>query len=218
MNDLQMQIIEKRIERTVEALKKNNMDAVFVQTKEQALRKIKSCLLEGDTVGSGGSETLNEIGIIDYLNDHLREYNFLSTARRGDDLFSPQEKYQMQRQSLLSDMYLSGANAITENGEIFNIDGNSNRVAALAFGPKSVIIVVGYNKIVKDVDAAIERVKRDAAPANAIRLGYDTPCAKTGVCQDCKSPQRVCCTYMLQRFQRNKNRIKVIIVGEELGL
>ena len=217
MDELQMQILEKRIEKTVKALKANNMEAIYVKTKEEALRKVKSYLLEGDTIGSGSSETLKQIGIIDYLSEHPREYNYLFRKKSEDDLFSPQERTEIQRRSLLSDVFLSGTNAVTEEGELFNIDGNSNRVAALAFGPKSVVIVVGYNKIVKDAKAALERVRREAAPVDALRFGRETPCVKTGECTNCKSPDRVCSTFMLQSFQCHKNRIKVIIVGEQLG-
>lgn len=217
MNENKMQVIEKRIERTAEALRKNNMEVIVAETKEKALHKIKSMILEGDIIGCGGSKTLEEIGLIDYLNDHPRDFNFLSRKRTDDDLFTIQDKREIQRQSLLSDIYFSSSNAVTENGELFNIDGNANRIAALAFGPKSVVVVVGYNKIVKDIDEAYKRVKRLAAPANALRLGIETPCAKVGECQNCKLPQKICCSALIQGQQRNAGRIKVIIVKEELG-
>ena len=109
------------------------------------------------------------------------------------------------------------SNAITENGELYNVDGNGNRVAALVWGPKSVIVVAGYNKIVKDIDEAKTRVREIAAPSNAARLGCDTPCTKTGHCMDCSSSKRICATTVITGRQRVENRIKVILVGEELG-
>lgn len=111
----------------------------------------------------------------------------------------------------------SSANAITENGELYNVDGNSNRVAALVYGPDSVIVVAGYNKIVPDIDAAVQRVKKVAAPINAVRLHCETPCAKVGECMNCHSEGRICCNYVVSAQQRHKNRIKVVLVGEELG-
>ena len=127
--------------------------------------------------------------------------------------------------SFAADAYLSSVNAVTLNGELYNVDGNSNRVAAICYGPRSVILVAGVNKIVKDIDAAVTRVKRCAAPANAARLGCDTYCAKTGACMGlrgdmasgCKTSARICCSYVVSAYQREKGRIKVILVGEELG-
>lgn len=127
-----------------------------------------------------------------------------------------------------SDVYFASSNAITENGELYNVDGNSNRVAAILYGPKSVILVCGYNKIVKNIDEAIDRVKRIAAPSNTIRLNIETPCGKTGkcitadkegaeLCSGCKSDRRICCNYVVCAQQRHKDRIKVIIIGEKYG-
>ena len=121
------------------------------------------------------------------------------------------------RKSFFSDTYLTSTNAITENGELYNVDGYGNRVAAMIYGPKSVIVVAGINKIVKDLDQAVERVKRIAAPANSIRLDKNTPCTKTGYCVDCKKDDRICCSYTVLGHQKQKNRIKVILVGESLG-
>ena len=121
------------------------------------------------------------------------------------------------RRAFFADTFLASANAVTEAGEIFNVDGNSNRIAAIAFGPKSVILVVGYNKLVRDLDEAETRLETIAAPANAIRLHKKTPCVQTGVCAHCKSPDRICCTSMVMRQQREPGRVKVILVGESLG-
>lgn len=124
---------------------------------------------------------------------------------------------QIYRDAFSADTYLMSANAITETGELYNVDGNSNRVAALAFGPEQVIVLAGYNKIVPDMAAAVTRVEKIAAPANATRLHCQTPCAVTGECGHCNAPGRICCNYMVTGFQRQKNRVKVILIGEELG-
>ena len=116
-----------------------------------------------------------------------------------------------------ADCYLTSCNAVTEQGELYNVDGNANRVAAMTYGPKSVICVVGYNKIVPNLEAAVARVEQVAAPANAVRLHRKTPCTVTGRCEDCHSPDRICCTTVIHRQQRVPGRIKVILVGEELG-
>ena len=116
-----------------------------------------------------------------------------------------------------SDVYFAGTNAVTENGCLYNVDGNGNRVAAMIYGPKSVVVVVGVNKIVSDLDAAKERVRKIAAPANTVRLSCDTPCAKTGECMDCNSPSRICCNFVVMSNQRVKDRLKVIILDESLG-
>lgn len=216
MDENKAKIIEMRLEKTKKALINNNMNAIVVDSKEQALKKIRSMILEGDIIGAGGSRTLDEIGLIDYLNEHPREFDFIGRRRSEEELFSL-NKREIQRQSLLSDIFFCSSNAITENGELFNIDGNGNRVAALAFGPKSVVVVAGYNKIVKDIDEAYQRVRRISAPANALRLGLETPCSVAGECQDCRSDCKICCSALIQGWQRNKNRITVILVKEELG-
>ena len=130
---------------------------------------------------------------------------------------TPEQKKQIFRQAFSADVYLMSSNAVTEEGELYNVDGNSNRVAALAYGPDSVIVVAGCNKIVPDIAAAVERVKKIAAPVNATRLHCSTPCAKTGECMNCHSDGRICCNYLVSAQQRHQDRIKVILVGGELG-
>lgn len=202
-------IIRLKMERTAQALRDNNMYCECVDNAEEALEVIESLMNEGDTVAVGGSMTLDEMGVLDMLRSG--RYNFLDRYEKDADV------QKIFRDSFFADVYLTSSNAITENGELYNVDGNANRVAAMTFGPKSVIVVAGYNKIVKDVDAAKVRVQEIAAPANATRLGCETPCTKTGHCMNCSAPQRICATTVIMGRQRVQNRVKVILVGEELG-
>lgn len=211
-------VLEMQINRTIEQLKKNQMDACYVSNKELALQKVKEWLKPGSTVACGGSMTLEECGIMDLLRSGA--YHFLDRNAPG---ITPEMRQQAYQQAFGADAYLCSANAITEQGELYNVDGNSNRVAALVFGPKQVIVVAGYNKLVKNIEEAVLRVKHIAAPANAIRLGCDTYCAKAGHCisetigEGCRSKDRVCANYVVSAQQRIKDRIRVILVGEELG-
>lgn len=204
--------LQLHINKTIENLKKNNMDAYFVPTKEDALKQVNALVHDGDTVGCGGSMTLFETGIIDYLRGG--RFHFLD---RYQDGLSRDEVEKIFRDSFFADDYFVSTNAVTEDGELYNVDGNGNRVAAMIYGPKNVIVIAGYNKLVKDREAAIERVRNIAAPANAARLNCATPCAKTGECMDCKGDARICCSYVFLAKQRVKGRIKVILVGEALG-
>lgn len=221
MSEHSRAIYKKIIERTAEALKANNMLPFIAETKEEALSTLKALLSEGETVACGGSATLAEIGAMELLRSGT--YNFLD--REGK---SREEAEEIYRAAFSADHYLTSSNAVTENGELYNVDGNSNRVAAICFGPKSVIVVVGRNKIVKNLDEAILRVKRLAAPANTARLGCETYCQSKGECMalasgcsgmtdGCRSSDRICCSFVVTAQQRIKNRIKVILVNEELG-
>lgn len=205
-------VIQKKAERTIQNLEKKNMHGYFVQNKEEALKKIEELINEGDTVSVGGSRTLFEVGVIDFLRNG--KYNFLDRYEEG---LTKEDIKELYRKSFSADAYFTSSNAITENGELYNVDGRGNRVAAMVYGPDKVIVVVGVNKIVKNVDEAIERNRRTAAPANAIRLNRNTPCAKTGYCMECSSEDRICYDYVLIRGQMEKGRIHVIIVNEELG-
>lgn len=207
-----MSVINKQITRTMDNLVKNNMTAVFVENKDQVVAEVAEYIKEGEQVSVGGSMTLFETGIIDNLRSG--RYNFLD---RYMENMSRAQMDEIFRKSFFSDTYLTSTNAITENGELYNVDGHGNRVAAMIYGPKSVIVVAGINKIVKDLDQAVERVRRIAAPANSIRLEKNTPCTKTGYCVDCKKDDRICCSYTVLGHQKQKNRIKVILVGESLG-
>ena len=211
--------MDKVIEKTIENLQKNNMAVYFAQDRAEALEIAKGLMKKGDTVTCGGSVTLSETGIRQHLSSG--EYNFLdrSLAKDGEEL---EEIY---RKSFYADVYLTSANAVTEKGELVNVDGNCNRVAAILFGPKSVICVVGKNKIVSDVDAGFKRIKEIAAPLNTKRLGLKTPCAETGICckaeekitAGCMCDDRICVNYVVSGRQRVKERVKVILVNENLG-
>lgn len=205
-------ILEKQAARTIENLAKNNMLGFYVQDREQAVAKVAELIKEGELVAVGSSMTLFETGIIDHLRSG--RYSFLDRYMEG---LSRTQLEEILRKSFFADTYLTSTNAITEAGELYNVDGTGNRVAAMIYGPKSVIVVAGVNKIVKDVAEAVERVRRIAAPANCVRVDAKTPCIRTGSCVDCKTENRICCSYTVLGHQRQKDRIKVILVGEYLG-
>lgn len=210
MHPSAMETVWQRMERTADALRKNNMEATCVKTAQDVVPVVRSLLHPGDVVSNGGSVSLAETGVMDLLRSG--EYRFLD--REG---LSGDELGRVYRDAFSADAYFASANAVTDAGEIFNVDGNGNRVAAIAFGPKKVILVVGCNKLVADLREAETRLETLAAPANTKRLSCATPCRETGVCAHCHSPARVCCTYTVQRFQRQKGRIHVILVAEPLG-
>lgn len=201
---------EMRALRTAEALRRNRMDAYFVKTAEEAKELVRNLIPEGSCCRVGGSVTLHETGIIGMLGEGNYDY-------RDSHTVPAEETEQVRREAFFADFFLASANAITEKGEIYNVDGAGTRVAPIIFGPKNVILVVGVNKIVTDLSAAEDRLRKLAAPANAKRLGCKTPCAETGICMDCLSPGRICCSYTALGFQRIPGRIKVILVGEHLG-
>ncbi|MCD8025418.1 MAG: lactate utilization protein [Clostridiales bacterium] len=212
-----------RINRTVESLKRNKMDAYYCDTKEDACKLVKALINKGDVISSGGSVTLKETGVYDIITSP--DYNYLDRSAPG---ITREEIEEVYRKTFSADAFFTSANAVTENGELYNVDGNSNRVAAILYGPKSVVVVCGYNKIVKNIDEAVRRVKCIAAPKNTVRLNLDTYCAETGkcvsladenaeLCSGCHSDGRVCCNYVVCAQQRHINRIKVIIIGEEYG-
>ena len=202
------EIIRLRMEKTKNALENNNMTAYTVKTKEEAADIVRSLLKKGDVIASGGSVTLNQCGITDIIKSP--DYIYLDR-----NSVAPDKTAEIFRKSFSADVYLCSSNAITENGELYNVDGNSNRVAAIAYGPKSVIIIAGYNKIVRNIEEASNRVKKTAAPANTVRLQCDTYCSKSGECaaftkesQDitsgCSSDERICCNFLISAKQRHK--------------
>lgn len=199
----------KRLERTQQALVKNNMQATILEKASEVAPLVQQLIPTGSMVANGGSVSLIETGVMSVLRGG--NYNFLDRETPGTDI------QQLYRQSFMADYYLCSANALTENGEIYEMDGNSNRVAALAYGPEHVILVVGNNKIVPDIQAAKERAMLYSNPANAMRVGAKTPCAVTGKCSNCSSPGRICCTELILHQQRVKDRIHVILVNEPLG-
>ena len=201
---------EKRAERTMDNLRKNRMEAYFVKTSAEAVELVKSLIPEGSVCRVGGSRTLHETGIISLLENGNYDYCDSHTV-------PAEEVEKARREAFFADFFLASANAITENGEIYNVDGAGTRVAPIIFGPQNVILVCGTNKIVSDLAAAEDRLRKLAAPANAKRLGCKTPCTETGTCMDCHSPGRICCSYTTLGYQRIPNRIKVIFIGEHLG-
>lgn len=205
-------VLEKRVQRTLESLRNNNMWACYVPDKEQARNKVAELLHEGDVVACGGSMSLFEAGIIDLVRQP--QYRFLDRYAPG---LTREQIEEIYIDAFRADVYLTSANAVTETGALYNVDGNSNRVAAILYGPRSVVVVAGVNKLVRDIDEAVQRVRETAAPANAIRLDCKTPCVKSGRCMDCSGDNRICCSYVVSAKQRKKDRMKVILVGEELG-
>ena len=171
-------------------------------------------LRPGDTVAMGGTVSATETGVAALLD--CGDYRFLDRARPG---ITPAEAGEMMRQAFFADWYVTSANAVTEQGELLNVDGNGNRVAALSFGPKKVLVIVGENKIVPDLAAAVARVKAVAAPRNCRRLGLTTPCAATGHCGQtrCRSEQRICCDFLVQSYQRDPERIHLFFLPQVLG-
>ena len=213
--------IQEQLTVTAAALQNNHMQVFCVDTKEQVADVVRSLLHEGDTVATGGSRSLDEAGVTELLRSGA--YRFLD--RTVADI-TPAQKKDIDRKALSADVYLCSANAVTMRGELYNVDGNGNRVAALCYGPDSVIVVIGCNKITADMTEAKHRVKTIAAPLNAKRLHCRTYCEETGVCvaadgefctEGCNSDDRICSTYVVLGKQRQRNRIKVILVGEPLG-
>lgn len=190
---------------------KRNIDGYFVENSEAAGQKVLELIEDNSLVSWGGSKTLQQIGIFDKLK--TANYRLLDRAAAKDS----EEKEEIYHQALSADYYLMSSNAITQSGKLVNVDGNGNRLAALVYGPKNVIIVAGMNKITVDEESAIKRVRNQAAPVNAIRLSQKTPCVKTGCCHSCQMEDTICCQTVITRYSRAKGRIKVILVGEELG-
>lgn len=204
--------VKKRYEllssKVINGLESRNMTGYYAESKEEALKIALSLIPEGSSVTMGGCMSAVEIGLVD-------------AVKSGNYKFLDRNTYSDRRRAMLdaydADVFLSSANAMTEDGIIVNIDGYANRVSAIANGPKKVIFIVGINKICDDLDGAMKRARNVAAPINAQRFGLSTPCAKTGSCFDCKSPDTICCQFLITRFSRHDGRIHVIIVNDNLG-
>ena len=225
MNEYLKQVNDQLIERTAAALEKNNMKVYRASTASEAREIVKSLLKRGNSIGVGGSVTLDQCDILSLVRSD--DYKFIDRYEAG---LSREQVKKRHIESLGADVYITGTNAITEDGLLYNVDGNANRVAAIAFGPESVIVIAGVNKIVKTLEDAVIRVKSIAAPANCKRLSCDTYCNEKGMCVSlsnpstagkpgagCSSPSRICCDYLISGQQRVKDRIKVIIVDQHLG-
>jgi len=217
-------VINMRITRTIENLGKNGIKGVYVPSSKEALALLETLLVPGETIGVGGSVTLDQIGALELIRNP--KYKFIDRYEKGLD---PEADLLRKQQCVMADTFISGTNTITEEGALYNIDGRGNRLCALVFGPKRVIIIAGYNKIVPTLEDAMIRIKNVCAPANAIRLGIDSYCAKHGHCisRDLKGrnmmfPPAGACTSSLCHSavitgRQPKGRMTVIIVGEELG-
>lgn len=200
-----------RGEQVVKALNSRNMEAFLVGTKEEALKKALELIPEGSSVGWGGSASIEEIE----LKEAIKNGKYKVVDREEGS--SQEEAEKLMRDIFFCDYFLASSNAVSEDGVLVNVDGNSNRVAAICYGPKHVIMIIGMNKVVKSVEDAMSRARNTAAPLNAQRFDIDTPCKKTGCCYDCKKPDTVCCQILITHYSRHVGRIKVILVNEELG-
>ena len=208
MNENIVKRNEKLAQKVIKGLESRNMSGYYAADKEEALKKALELIPEGSSIAMGGCMSAREIGLTDAVKSG--KYDFIDRDKAEDKRAAMLASYD-------ADIFLSSANAITEDGIMVNIDGNSNRVSAICQGPKKVIFIVGMNKVCSDLDAAMKRARNVAAPINAQRFGLDTPCSKTGKCFDCKSPDTICCQILITRFSRHEGRISVILVNDELG-
>lgn len=210
----------EKLKSVIEALQRNNFTAVYAETKNDILNIIKGLIPENSTLSSGGSQTLMESGVLELLKSG--KYNYL-------DRFACEDPMDVYKEVIGCDFYFCSSNAVTQNGELINVDGFANRISALSFGPKRVIVIVGENKIVKDAKEGFLRIKRIAAPKNCVRLSCDTPCVRLGHCislenaenpdftDGCVSPDRICRSYLITGRQKNSGRITVIVSKEKFG-
>ena len=199
------------------ALEANNFEVFLAEKKEDAYKIVMEKLipqLSPKTISWGGSMTLRETGLYQALSDGTD----VEVVDTFEDKLSAEEKDQRRRQALHSDLFITGTNAVTESGQLVNLDMIGNRVAALTFGPRWVVVVVGRNKIVPDLEDAMFRIKNYAAPANSMRLDKKTPCVKTSYCEECKSPDRICNTWTITEKSFPVSRVKVVLINEDLGL
>ena len=203
---------EKRVQETLCAINKNNMEGVYARDRREALNEILKRIPPNATVTHGGSYTLQEIGITDILRNG--EYRYL----RREVPANEREDRDVQIKGFSSDVYLTSVNAITSAGELIALDGIGNRVSSLFFGPRKVVVVAGKNKIVNSLDDGIRRLKEYAAPVHAKRRGWDLPCTKTGTCVECRDPKRICNKLAVLQYERDRERTTVILVGEDLGI
>ena len=195
-------------QKIIKGLESRNMKGFYAHSKAEALKMALELIPSGSTVTMGGCVSAREIGLVDAMK--VGNYIFIDRDMADDKRAAALAAYDV-------DVFLASCNAMTEDGVLVNIDGNANRVSAIAYGPKRVIFIVGMNKVCKDVDSAMKRARNIAAPVNAQRFGLDTPCSRTGSCMDCKSPDTICCQFLTTRYSRHDNRIFVILVNDNLG-
>ena len=195
----------------INRLQKRNMEGYFCETSKEAVEKALSLMPEGSVISWGGSMSISECGLMDAIQE--KDYTLIDRMTAN----TPQEKREIYAKTVMADYYLMSTNAITMDGELVNIDGFCNRVACLCAGPEHVIVIAGMNKVVLNVQDGIDRIRTKAAPPNTVRLNKNTPCAKTGMCGDCYSPDCICSQIVITRRSGIPGRIKVILVNEELG-
>ena len=208
MNENIVKRNELLAQKVIKGLESRNMSGYYAADRQEALRLALSLIPEGASVTMGGAMSAHEIGLVEALKGG--QYNFID-----------RDKYPDRRQAMLmaydADVFLSSVNAMTDDGQLVNIDGNANRVSAIAQGPRKVIFIVGMNKVCSDLDSAMKRARCVAAPMNAQRFDINTPCKKLGACMDCKSPDTICCQFLITRYSRHAGRIHVILVNDNLG-
>ncbi len=202
----------KLAEKLIKNLNRRHMAAYYCPTGEEAVRRVSDLIADGSSVTWGGSDTVRSLGI----PAALKSRGTLTVLDR-DTVSTPEEKEAMYRRAFSADVYLTSANALSEDGVIVNIDGNGNRVAAISWGPRKVIFVIGLNKVAQTVEAALARARSTASPINAQRFDIQTPCRIDGACHNCNSPESICSYIHLLRNSRNEGRHVVVLVGEELG-
>ncbi len=208
MNDNIFKRNELLAQKVIKGLASRNMTGYYAASAEEAKKIALDLIPEGSSISMGGGMSVHEIGLVDALKEG--NYNFIDRDKAEDKRAAMLAAYD-------ADFFLSGCNAMTEDGILVNIDGNSNRVSAICQGPRKVLFIVGMNKVCDDVDGAMKRARNVAAPINAQRFGLDTPCCKTGSCMNCKSPDTICCQFLITRFSRHEGRIHVILVNDTLG-
>lgn len=214
-HDVNEWFIEKKVERTLVALKKNDFEAMYFRRRKEVVAKVLELVPPKALVGVGGSVTVRELGLLEILRHRGHKIaNHWEARQKG---LSPEEVMKVRRLLLNSDVLLASTNAVTESGHLVNLDHAGQRVAAMIFGPKKVIIIAGTNKIVKDLDEAFERIKNVAAPMNAKRLNVEVPCTVTGVCSDCDSQNRICNVITIIERRPIHTETTVILIGEVLG-
>lgn len=211
MADPKKMYYDKRGEIMVKNLTNHGFEAYYCENKEAALAKALELIPKGATVGWGGAMSAQQIGLLDAMNDG--EYNAIDR----DKAPNPEEREKAMRACLQADYFITGANAMSIDGQMVNIDGVGNRVAAIVYGPKYVVVIAGMNKVTDSLEAAVTRARTVAAPMNKQRFPLQTPCAVTGVCGNCKT-EGICNQLLITRNSKPIGRIKVILVGEELGL
>lgn len=203
------------IDNTLSALERNGFDVEYYSSSEEAIAGVLGMVPDGAVVGLGGSVTLREMGLVEALE--ARDLNLADHWKAGSEGASPEEVMKVRRTHINSDVFITGTNAVTETGELVNIDGTGQRVAAMIFGPKKVIVVAGVNKITGDLEEGLWRASNVAAPMNARRLHPKTPCAETGECDDCLAPGRICNVTTIIHRRPRRTPFTVVLVGEKLG-